>query len=135
MGSVNKAIVQLSQTLELDPNDTLESVEQEFFSHSLIPAAEWPALIEILDSGSASDQKHVATLEAASIAAGRERIDNYLKVLCTTELAPRKNIVTKKLADKHPDWLARRHALDNESRQAIDTIKGVISAVVMTASS
>ena len=47
-GSVNKAIVQLSQTLELDPNDTLESVEQEFFSHSLIPAAEWPALIEIL---------------------------------------------------------------------------------------
>jgi ATP-dependent helicase/nuclease subunit A len=113
-GSVDKAIAQLSQTLELDPNDTLESVEQEFFSHSLIPAAEWPALIEILDSGSASDQKHVTTLEAASIAAGRERIDNYLKVFCTTELAPRKNIVTKKLADKHPDWLAR--LIDEQER-------------------
>ena len=41
------------------------------------------------------------------LATGRERIDNYLKVFCTTEFAPRKNIVTKKIADKHPDWLAR----------------------------
>jgi uncharacterized protein (DUF302 family) len=39
------------------------------------------------------------------------------------------------LSYNDPDWLARRHALDNESRQAIETIKGVISAVVMTASS
>ncbi len=39
--------------------------------------------------------------------AGRERIENYLKVFCTAELEPRKNIVTKKIADKHPDWLAR----------------------------
>ena len=70
------------------------------------PAAEWPALIEILDSGSASDQKHIATLEAARAAAGRERIDNYLIVFCTAELEPRKCIVTK-IADKHPDWLAR----------------------------
>ena len=28
-------------------------------------------------------------------------------MFCTTELAPRKNIVTKKIAEKHPDWLAR----------------------------
>src|SRR5450631_2590593 len=106
-GSVDKAIGELSNTLGLNLKDTLASVEQEFFSHSLIPAAEWPALIEILDSGSASDQKHIAALEAARSATGRERIDNYLKVFCTAELAPRKSIVTKKIADKHPDWLAR----------------------------
>ncbi len=46
-------------------------------------------------------------LEAARIASGRERIDNYLKVFCTAELEPRKNIVTKKIGDTHPDWLAR----------------------------
>jgi ATP-dependent helicase/nuclease subunit A len=106
-GSVDKAIGELSNTLGLNLKDTQESIEQEFFSHSLIPAAEWPALIEILDSGSASDQKHIAALEAARSATGRERIDNYLKVFCTAELAPRKSIVTKKIADKHPDWLAR----------------------------
>ena len=32
---------------------------------SLIPAAEWPALIEILDAGSKSDHNHIAALEAA----------------------------------------------------------------------
>ena len=106
-GSVDRAMAELSKAFGLDPKDTPESVEQEYFSHSLIPAAEWPALIEILDSGSASDKKHIATLEAARAAAGRERIDNYLRVFCTTELEPRKYIVTKKIADKHPDWLAR----------------------------
>ena len=48
------------------PTDTLESLEQEFFAQSLIPAAEWPALIEILECRlEANDKKHIATLEAA----------------------------------------------------------------------
>ncbi len=106
-GNLDKALAQLSQSLGVAANETRETLEQEFFSHSLIPAAEWPTLIEILESGSKSDTNHIAALKAAQASAGRERIDNYLKVFCTTELAPRKNIVTKKIADKHPDWLAR----------------------------
>jgi len=105
--NLDKALAQLSQSLGVGPNETRETLEQEFFSHSLIPAAEWPVLIEILESGSKSDANHIAALNAAHASAGRERIDNYLKVFCTTELAPRKNIVTKKIADKHPDWLKR----------------------------
>ena len=106
-GSVDKAIAELSSVFGLAPGDTLESVEREFFSDSLIPAAEWPALIEILESGSKSDANHIAALEAAQGSVGRQRIDNYLKVFCTGELAPRKNVVTKKIAEQHPDWLAR----------------------------
>ena len=106
-GSVDAAMAELSKTFGLDAGDTAESIEAEFFSHSLIPAADWPALIEILDSGSASDKKHIAALEAARASSGRERIDSYLKVFCTTELEPRKNVVTKKIAERHPDWLER----------------------------
>jgi ATP-dependent helicase/nuclease subunit A len=106
-GGVDKALAELSRTLGVAPDETRETLEQEFFSHSLIPAAEWPELIEILDSGTVSDKKHIAALEAARNAAGRDRVDNYLKVFCTTELKPRANIVTKKIAEKHPDWLAR----------------------------
>jgi ATP-dependent helicase/nuclease subunit A len=113
-GSVDKAMAELSKAFGIASTDTLESVEEEYFSKSLIPAAEWPALIEFLDSGSASDQKHIAALEAARSATGRERIDNYLKVFCTAELAPRKSIVTKKIADKHPHWLAR--LVDEQNR-------------------
>ena len=106
-GSVDKAIGELSKALGVDPKDTAESIEQEYLSRSLIPASDWPALIEILADGSKSDANHIAALEAARGASGRARIDNYLKVFCTAELAPRKNIVTKKIADQHPDWLAR----------------------------
>jgi ATP-dependent helicase/nuclease subunit A len=113
-GSVDKAIGELSKAFGVDPKDTTESIEQEYFSQSLIPAADWPALIEILASGSKSDTNHIAALEAARGASGRARIDNYLKVFCTAELTPRKNIVTKKIADQHPNWLAR--LLDEQNR-------------------
>lgn len=103
-GGLDAAINALSQDLGLDPNDTLESVEAEYFSASVIPPDEWPALMEVLATGSTNDQKHIAALEAARAAQGRERIDNYLKVFCTAELEPRKNILTKKLATAHPTW-------------------------------
>ena len=106
-GGVDKALAELSRTLGVAPDETRESLEQEFFSHSLIPATAWPELIELLDSGTVSDKKHIAALEAARNSAGRERVENYLKVFCTTELKPRANIVTKKIAEKRPDWLAR----------------------------
>ena len=72
--------------------------------------AEWPLLIEVLESGLATEKKHVAALHAARTAEGRERIDEYLKIFCTTELTPRKNIVTKAIAQNHPEWLARLQA-------------------------
>jgi ATP-dependent helicase/nuclease subunit A len=106
-GSLDRALAQLSQTLGVGATETQESLEQDYFAHSLIPATEWPALIEILEGGSKADSNHIAALQSAQAASGRERIDHYLRVFCTTELEPRKNIVTKKLADKHPDWFAR----------------------------
>ena len=106
-GGVDKAIAALSQSFGLAADDRAEKVEAEYFAASLIPQAEWPALIEMLGTGSANDQKHIAALETARNSVGRERIAHYLKVFCTSELEPRKNILTKKLADRHPDWLAR----------------------------
>src|SRR5262249_2973126 len=39
------------------------------------------------------------------------------------------------LSYNDPAWLAHRHGLDDASKGAIETIKGVVSTVVMTASS
>ena len=39
------------------------------------------------------------------------------------------------LSYNDPGWLAHRHGLDDASRGAIETIKGVVSTVVTTASS
>jgi ATP-dependent helicase/nuclease subunit A len=106
-GSVDAAIAELSADLNVGPNDTKEALEQEFFSHSVIPQAEWPALIDLLASGSKSDKNHIETLEAARTAFGRARVDNYLKVFCTAELKPRANVITKSLAKDYPQWLER----------------------------
>jgi ATP-dependent helicase/nuclease subunit A len=106
-GNVDAATAALSTDLGLNPADTKESIEAEFFSHTLIPAADWPLLIEVLESGSTNDKKHIAALQAARAAVGRDRIDNYLKVFCTAALEPRKNVVTGAIAKNHPDWLDR----------------------------
>ena len=107
---------QLSQTLRRrSRRDTAESIEQEFFAHSLIPAAEWPALIEILDSGSKSDkQSHRRARSRAQRRPAASASTIISTVFCTAELEPRKNIVTKKIAEQHPDWLAR--LLDEQDR-------------------
>ena len=106
-GGIEQAIAALSQSFGLAADDSAEKLEAEYFAASHIPKVEWPALIEMLSAGSANDQKHIAALEDAGTAIGRDRIEHYLKVFCTSELEPRKNIITKKLADRHPDWLAR----------------------------
>jgi ATP-dependent helicase/nuclease subunit A len=109
-GSVDAAIAELSAIFDVDANDTKESLEQEFFSHSLIPASEWPALVEVFESGSKADTTHIDALMVARCASGRDRIDSYLKIFCTAELEPRKNIVTKKIVEGHPKWFDRLKA-------------------------
>jgi ATP-dependent helicase/nuclease subunit A len=106
-GGVDPAIDALSRSFGVDPKDTAESLEHEFFAQSAIPEAEWPTLIEVLELGSKSDKNHIDALLAAQQSFGRDRIDNYLRVFCTAELSPRKNIVTKAIIEDHPDWFDR----------------------------
>ena len=106
-GSVDAAIDTLSRGFGVDPKDTAESLEHEFFAASVIPETEWPALIEVLAIGSKTDKNHIDALLAAQQSFGRDRVDNYLRVFCTAELSPRKNIVTKAIVEDHPEWFER----------------------------
>ena len=97
----------IAETFGIAPDDSLEQTEQDFFSASLIPEGEWPALIEIFSKGAKSDKNNVDALAAARAASGRDRIDHYLRIFCTAELSPRKSLLTRALADRHPEWLER----------------------------
>src|SRR5215831_1200226 len=44
-GGVPKAINELTRTFGLSPGDSLQTIENEYFSASPIPQSEWPALI------------------------------------------------------------------------------------------
>jgi ATP-dependent helicase/nuclease subunit A len=106
-GGIDKALANLSRSLDLAPGDSRDKVETEFLSASHIPETEWPALTDALAQGSKTDYSHIDALEAARKADGRERIDEYLKIFCTTAGEMRKNVVTKKIIEQFPQWHAR----------------------------
>jgi ATP-dependent helicase/nuclease subunit A len=103
-GGVPQAIAELTRSFELDAGDSLAKVEAEYFTGSLIPQSEWPALIAVLAGGSKTDAERAASLADATKATGRDRVEHYLDVFCTDKRAGRASVMTKSLAAKHPDW-------------------------------
>ncbi|HUN69339.1 MAG TPA: double-strand break repair helicase AddA, partial [Burkholderiales bacterium] len=103
-GGVPQAIEELTRAFGLDPGDSIDKVADEFFSASLIPQTEWPALIAVLESGSKTDTERAASLAAATQTTDRERVEHYLDVFCTDKRAGRASVMTKPLVAKQPEW-------------------------------
>jgi ATP-dependent helicase/nuclease subunit A len=107
-GTVFAAVEQLSAAFEMRLDDTIEAIEKEYFSATLIPDPEWQTLIEVLAvSEKATEQKMIEQIASARAASGRDRIEAYQRIFCKTDLKPRDNLLTKQIAKANPDWLAR----------------------------
>jgi ATP-dependent helicase/nuclease subunit A len=109
-GGVPQAIDELTRTFALAPEDSLAAVESEYFSASLIPQGEWPALIDVFSAGSKTDKELAVSLSAAMHSSGRERLERYLDVFCTDKRKARTSLLTKNLAKAHPQWASRLDA-------------------------
>ncbi len=104
-GGVPKAIEELTRAFGLDPGDSIAKVEDEYFSGSLIPQSEWPALMEFLaTSDKKSDRELADVLIAAKSARGRDSVEHYQQLFCTAKLEPRKNVLTANFARANPHW-------------------------------
>jgi ATP-dependent helicase/nuclease subunit A len=107
-GGVPEAIAQLTQAFGLAPGDSLQAVDDEYFSAALLPEADWQALIDIAaDSDKKTERDLIDRLGAARAATGDERVKAFRSVFCTNELTPRKNLLTKDVAHANPEWSAR----------------------------
>jgi ATP-dependent helicase/nuclease subunit A len=98
-GSVEDAIAGLSRALGIAPEDSLESIEAEFFTGSSMPESEWPAIAAALLGGSKTDAEQAQRFAALVSLTGANRIEPYLEIFCTDEGNPRKSIVTKAIKD------------------------------------
>ncbi len=98
-GSVEEAIAGLSRALGIAPEETLESVEALFFTGSLIPLLEWPAIAAVLSEGNKTDCEQAQRFATLTTLSGANRIELYLEIFCTDEGNPRKSIVTKAIKD------------------------------------
>ncbi|HEY7228743.1 MAG TPA: double-strand break repair helicase AddA [Pseudolabrys sp.] len=107
-GGIAQAIDELTGAFGLAPEDSIQAVEKEYFSASLIPETEWPELMDFLRTSDRSTDRDMAeVLQAAGAAVGRERIEKYLQLFCTAKLEPRKNVLTPNFARANPEWNAR----------------------------
>jgi ATP-dependent helicase/nuclease subunit A len=106
-GGIDGAMAELSQTLGIAAEDTIESVERDLYDSPLIALSEWPALISILEQGSQTDREQATDLKAMRTAAGEERLVALLSVFCTAAGTPKASIVTRRIRDNHPDLCSR----------------------------
>jgi ATP-dependent helicase/nuclease subunit A len=98
-GDVGAAIANLSKALGIDFSDTRESIEAEFFAGSSIAPSEWSSLAKTLAQGAKTDGEQGNRFGALATLSGSERVDKYLEIFCTQELAARKSIVTQAIKD------------------------------------
>jgi ATP-dependent helicase/nuclease subunit A len=112
-GCVDAAMAQLSVELGIDAHDTLTTVETQIVDGPILPSSQWAALAAQCKESSANDQKQCERLNTAAAASGAARIDAYLAVFLTTELKPRKSIITAALGKRQaelPERLAQEQA-------------------------
>ena len=109
-GGIQQAIDELTRTFGLATGDSIQAIEGEYFSASLIPRREWPELIDIFSAGSKTDKERAESLSVTLRPVGREQIEQYLDVFCTGERKGRASVLTKKLADANPQWADRLNA-------------------------
>jgi len=98
-GGVAAAIARLSEKLGVDPSDSLEKIEADYFAGTIIAPEEWPALAEILARGGKSDSEQADRFARLSTLSGAERVDTYLDIFLTAARTPRKSIVSKAITD------------------------------------
>jgi ATP-dependent helicase/nuclease subunit A len=101
-GGTLAAIAAMSRQLGLEPGETRDSIEDEFFTQSLITPAEWPAIAAALEQGGKSDRDQARRFCQLAALARSDRVDAYLDIFCTAlDRAARRSIVTQTIKDKN----------------------------------
>ena len=99
-GSVENAIAKLSALLGVDPAETLDEIEAEYFSGAVIASSEWPAIARILALGGKTDREQADRFASLATHAASDRVDTYLDIFCTSgPRTPRKSIFSKAVGD------------------------------------
>jgi ATP-dependent helicase/nuclease subunit A len=108
-GGVEAAITAMSRQLGLEPGDSRDSIENEFFSGAIITPAEWPALATALERGGKSDREQARRFRQLAASSPSDRVEIYLDIFCTRERGRRASIVSQSVKN---DALTERLAAE-----------------------
>jgi ATP-dependent helicase/nuclease subunit A len=106
-GGVEAAIEQLGRLLGVGPGDSIDGVEARMIDEALVPVSEWAGVAAALAQGSKTDADQAARLREALAKSGADRLALYKAIFLTKEDEPRQRLVTKGVAEAHPDLALR----------------------------
>jgi ATP-dependent helicase/nuclease subunit A len=107
-GGLPQAMTQLSQLLDVGPQETAADVDAAIFEDSPIKNSEWSAVAAALAGGTKTDKEQGARFHALTALSGADQLENYLDIFCTKKRDKTKErIVTKAVQDEHPDLCTR----------------------------
>jgi ATP-dependent helicase/nuclease subunit A len=134
-GSVEDAITNLSKTLGVGAADNVDKIDIEMLAGSSIAPSEWPAIAQGLAQGAKTDRDQAERFASLAALGGSDRLERYLEIfLTTTDLKPRKSIVTKSIADR--DLIERLFAEQERLRVLLERRRAVVcrdrSAAILT---
>jgi ATP-dependent helicase/nuclease subunit A len=96
-GGTQEAAAQLAHALEVEASDSLEAIEHEMLDGPYLKRTRWEAVAMALEGGGKTDNDNAARLRTA-LAGGPDALDCYLKIFFTTDMEPRKSLLTKAVA-------------------------------------
>jgi len=73
-GGIDAAIAQLSAALGVDPSESLDALEAEYFCGAIISPDEWPAIAETLAHGGKTDCEHAERFAQLPALSGADRV-------------------------------------------------------------
>ena len=101
-GGVEAAIAAMSRQLGLEHGESRGSIEDAFFSGSVIAPSEWPAVAAALEQGRKSDRDQARRFRQLASLPPSDRVEAYLDIFCTAnERSARRSIVTQDIKDKN----------------------------------
>ncbi|MGH6771639.1 MAG: double-strand break repair helicase AddA [Xanthobacteraceae bacterium] len=113
-GSIGNATAELSRSLGIGVEETVERVDEEIVNGPIFPIGAWAEAAAICKASSSRDQEQCERLTDAAQASGSERIKKYFEVFIDTDPKPRTNVITKALAKKSP--MLAQTLLDEQTR-------------------
>ena len=99
-GDIDSAIAELSRGLGVDPAESRDSIEDEFFAGSPIRPDEWTAIAATLMQSGKTDAEQARRFGSLAALPRADRVETYLDIFFTaTDRSPRKFIVTRAIKD------------------------------------
>jgi ATP-dependent helicase/nuclease subunit A len=127
-GSADAAAAQVSASLGITANDSIEEIERAIVDGPNLPRSLWEEVARVLETGAKTERDNADRLRAALPAAGAAQVDEYLGVFLTeTDRTHRKSVVTKNFVRDNPAIGSRLEAEASrlgpliEKRRAVTT--------------